>query len=122
MLPSELSTHTPPRSEARSTFSALRHRDFQLFTAGQGVSLIGTWLQSLALSWLVYRLTHSTVLMGTVGFCSLIPVLLLGPIAGVVADRYSRRHIVIAMQSLMLVRYVTQPIELTEPRAQFRAQ
>jgi len=93
----------PGESLPRSTFSALRHRDFRLFTAGQGISLIGTWLQSLALSWLVYRLTHSTVLMGTVSFCTLFPTLPLGPVAGVAADRYSRRHIILAMQTLMLV-------------------
>jgi len=59
-------------------------------------------MQGLALSWLVYRLTNSTVLMGTIGFCSTIPVLLLSPAAGVAADRYSRRWIVIAAQSAFL--------------------
>jgi MFS family permease len=87
---------------SRSLFAALAHRDFRLFTIGQGISLIGTWLQSLALSWLVYRLTHSTLLMGTVSFCTLFPTLPLGPIAGIAADRYSRRHIIISMQTLMM--------------------
>ncbi len=67
------------------------------------VSLVGTWMQSLALAWLVYRLTGSTILMGTVGFATHLPVLLLGPVAGLVCDRYSRRTIVIAAQSLFLV-------------------
>ncbi|MEP7366514.1 MAG: MFS transporter, partial [Acidobacteriota bacterium] len=84
-------------------FRALRHRDFRLYVAGQVISVTGTWVQSLALSWLVYRLTHSALLMGTVGFASQIPVLLLGPIGGLVADRFPRRRIVILMQSLMMV-------------------
>jgi MFS family permease len=86
----------------RGLFHALAHRDFRLFTIGQGISLIGTWLQSLALGWLVYRITRSTVLMGTVSFCTLFPTLPLGPIAGIAADRYSRRHIIISMQMLMM--------------------
>lgn len=83
-------------------FRALRHRDFRLYVAGQVISVTGTWVQSLALSWLVYRLTHSTLLMGTVGFSAQIPVLLLGPVGGLVADRFPRRRIVILMQSLMM--------------------
>ena len=87
----------------RTTFRALRHRDFRLFVAGQVVSLVGTWMQSLALAWLVYRLTGSTILMGTVGFATHLPVLLLGPIAGLVCDRYPRRLIVIAAQTVFLI-------------------
>ncbi len=83
-------------------FRALRHRDFRLFLACQVVSLAGTWMQGLAQNWLVYRLTDSTLLMGAIGFCQYAPVLLLGPLAGVAADRYSRRKIVIAAQSLFL--------------------
>ena len=92
-----------PSPSWRQTFHALRHRDFRLFIAGQVVSLTGTWMQSLALAWLVYRLTGSTILMGTVGFATHLPVLLLGPIAGLVCDRYSRRKVVIAAQSLFLI-------------------
>jgi len=84
-------------------FRALGHRDFRLYVAGQVISVTGTWVQSLALSWLVYRLTHSTLLMGTVAFSGQIPVLVLGPLGGLVADRFPRRHIVILMQSLMMV-------------------
>ena len=83
-------------------FRALRHRDFRIYVAGQVISVTGTWVQSLALSWLVYRLTHSTLLMGTVGFAGQIPVLLLGPLGGLVADRFPRRRIVILMQCLMM--------------------
>lgn len=88
---------------AAPVFRALRHRDFRLFLIGQVISLCGTWMQGLALSWLVYRLTKSTVLMGTIGFCSTIPVLLLSPIAGLAADRYSRRRLVMAAQGAFLM-------------------
>jgi predicted MFS family arabinose efflux permease len=84
-------------------FRALRHRDFRLLLFGQVVSLIGTWMQGLAQNWLIYRLTHSTVVMGTVGFCQFLPVLLLGPFGGITADRHSRRKLVILTQSLFLV-------------------
>ena len=77
---------------------ALRHRNYRLFISGQLVSLIGTWMQSVAESWLVYRLTGSAVLLGVVGFSNRIPVLLFSTVGGVVADRYNRHHIVIATQ------------------------
>jgi MFS family permease len=82
-----------------AVFRSLRHRNYRLFFAGQSISLIGTWMQSVAQSWLVYQLTGSTVLLGTVGFCGQIPVFLLGPVTGAVADRHDRRRIVIATQS-----------------------
>jgi MFS family permease len=77
---------------------ALRHRNFQLFFSGQLISLIGTWMQSVAQSWLVYRLTGSALLLGSVGFASQVPVFLFAPLGGIAADRYNRRHIVIATQ------------------------
>src|SRR5258708_25480401 len=86
-------------SRFRSTVRALRHRNFRLFFAGQLISLIGTWMQTVAESWLVYRLTGSSVLLGSVNFAAQIPVFLLSPIGGVVADRFSRRRIVIATQA-----------------------
>ncbi len=70
-----------------TTFRALKHKNFQLFFAGQFVSLTGTWMQSVAQSWLVYRLTGSVVLLGLIGFASQIPVFLLAPIGGLAADR-----------------------------------
>ena len=88
---------------ARGVFRALRHRNFRLYVVGQTISLVGTWLQSMALSWLVYRLTKSSLLMGTVQFCTLFPTLPLGPVAGFVADRFSRRWVIIWMQAAMLV-------------------
>ena len=75
---------------------ALRHRNYQLFFAGQLISLIGTWMDQVAESWLVYRLTGSALLLGTVAFASQIPVFLLAPIGGALADRYDRRKILIA--------------------------
>jgi MFS family permease len=84
-------------------FRALRHRNFQLFFGGQLISLIGTWMQTLAQAWLVYRMTHSAVLLGSVAFASQIPVLFLGPLAGIVADRHRRYRIVIATQAAMMI-------------------
>ncbi|HTC48809.1 MAG TPA: MFS transporter [Candidatus Aquilonibacter sp.] len=82
---------------------ALRHRNFQLFFSGQLISLIGTWMQSVAQSWLVYRLTGSALLLGSVGFASQIPVFLFSPLGGIAADRLNRRHVVIATQIASLV-------------------
>ncbi len=77
---------------------ALRHRNFQLFFAGQAISLIGTWMQTVAQSWLVYRMTGSALLLGTVGFASQIPVFIMAPIGGIVADRNNRRRVVMGTQ------------------------
>ena len=77
---------------------ALRHRNFQLFFSGQLISLIGTWMQSVAQSWLVYRLTHSGLLLGSVGFASQIPVFLVAPLGGITADRHNRQRVVIGTQ------------------------
>src|SRR5512136_471139 len=83
---------------------SLRYRNFRLFFTGQMLSLIGTWMQNVAQSWLVYRLTGSSLLLGTVGFAGQIPILLLAPIGGAVADRHSRHRIVIGTQiSAMLL-------------------
>lgn len=84
-------------------FRALRHRNYRLFFSGQIISLVGTWMQSVAQSWLVYRLTGSSLLLGLVGFASQIPVFLLAPIGGLVADRYSRHRIVIGTQTSAMI-------------------
>lgn len=78
---------------------ALRNRDLRLFFGGQCVSLVGTWMQSVAQAWLVYRLTSSTRLLGVVGFLSQVPVFLLGVWAGSLADRLPRKRIILATQS-----------------------
>ena len=81
-----------------ATLRALRYRNFQLFFGGQLISLIGTWMQNVAQAWLVYRLTGSSVLLGLVSFSSQIPVFLISPLGGIVADRFPRRRVVIATQ------------------------
>lgn len=96
------------------TFRALRHRNFRLFISGQIISLVGTWMQNVAQSWLVYRLTHSELLLGTAWFCSQIAVFALGPLGGLVADRYSRHKVVILTQTLsMLQAFVLAVLTLT---------
>src|SRR5436305_14081163 len=85
------------------TFRALRHRNFRLFLSGQIVSLVGTWMQNVAQSWLVYRMTHSELLLGTAWFCSQIAVLALGPLGGLAADRFSRHKLVIVTQTLSML-------------------
>jgi len=82
---------------------ALRHRNYRLFFAGQSLSLIGTWLTRVATSWLVYRLTHSAVLLGVVGFASQIPTFLLAPFAGVLVDRWNRHRVLVATQVLAML-------------------
>jgi MFS family permease len=84
-------------------FRALKHRNFRLFAAGQLISLTGSWMQTVAQSWLVYRLTGSSLLLGTVGFASQIPVFLASPIGGIVADRMDRRRTVIATQTASMI-------------------
>lgn len=97
-----------------SPFGALRHPNFRLYVAGMAVSLAGTWMQQLAQSWLVYRLTHSSWMLGVTWFCANIPVLLLGPLAGVLADRFPRRNIVFGAQTLaMLQAFVLAALTLT---------
>ena len=82
---------------------ALRHRNFQLFFGGQSISLIGTWMTRIATSWLVYRLTGSALLLGTVGFAGQIPTFLLAPFAGVLVDRIDRRKVLVWTQSLAML-------------------
>jgi hypothetical protein len=91
------------RRGLKQTFRALRHRNFRLFISGQAISLIGTWMQNVAQAWLVYRLTHSELLLGTVWFCSQIPVFALASLGGLVSDRYSRWKLVILTQTLSLL-------------------
>lgn len=86
-----------------ATLRAFRHRNFRLFFAGQGVSIIGTWVQSIALSWLMYRLTGSPVLLGLTTFLTQAPVLIVGPFSGWLGDRYDRRRLLVVTQALLLV-------------------
>jgi len=82
---------------------ALNHPNYRLFFGGQAVSLIGTWMQQAAMSWLVYRLTNSTMLLGVVGFSSQIPIFLFASLAGVYADRHNRHRILVVTQVLALL-------------------
>jgi MFS family permease len=88
------------------TFRALAHRNYRLFFTGQGLSVIGTWLQQVAMGWLTYRLTNSAWLLGVVAFCANVGILLFGNVAGVVADRIDRRRGLLITQSLMLAQAV----------------
>ena len=103
-----------PRSGLPATLRALKHRNFQLFFGGQLISVTGTWMQTVALSWLVYRLTGSTLLLGTVGFASQIPILLVAPLGGAMADRHDRQRIVIGTQvASMVLAFVLAALTLT---------
>src|SRR5580700_12019545 len=82
---------------------ALRHRNFRLFFGGQSISLIGTWMTRIATAWLVYRLTKSSLLLGTVSFAGQIPTFLLAPFAGVLVDRMNRRNVLVWTQVLAMV-------------------
>jgi MFS family permease len=82
---------------------ALRHRNFRLFFGGQGISLIGTSMQQIAMSWLVYRLTNSAFLLGLVGFVALIPSFLFAPFTGPFVDRWNRLRILVVTQVLAMI-------------------
>ena len=86
---------------------ALRHRNFRLFFGGQTISLIGTWMTRVATGWLVYRLTGSALLLGTVSFAGQIPTFLLAPFAGVWVDRLDRRQVLVWTQTLSMVQSLT---------------
>jgi MFS family permease len=104
-MPGDLPQSAPTDLNSRwpESLRALRHRNYQLFFVGQLISLIGTWMDQVAEAWLVYRLTGSALLLGTVAFASQIPVFLLAPIGGALADRVDRRKILIATQSAMML-------------------
>jgi MFS family permease len=107
---SEADTTQPPSAAKRTAntrlptmLRALRSRNFQLFFSGQLISLVGTWMDTIAESWLVYRLTGSSLLLGTVAFASQIPVFLMAPLGGMAADRWDRRTIVITTQTTSMI-------------------
>jgi MFS family permease len=93
-----------PRVSSGSSHAwrALRHRNFRLFFVGQSISLIGTWMTRIATSWLVYRLTGSALLLGTVSFAGQIPTFLFAPFAGVWVDRLDRRKVLVWTQTLSM--------------------
>ncbi len=112
-MPANANDATAPGSRLSATFRALAHRNFRLFFSGQLISLVGTWMQSVAQSWLVYRLTGSSLLLGMVGFASQFPVFVFGPFGGTIADRHNRHRIVIATQTAsMLLAFVLAALTL----------
>src|SRR5579862_4457821 len=93
----------PASRDYSHAWRALRHRNFRLFFGGQSISLIGTWMTRIATAWLVYRLTKSSLLLGTVSFAGQIPTFLLAPFAGVLVDRMDRRKVLVWTQALAMV-------------------
>jgi MFS family permease len=105
-MTTEAETKTTEKAGHRDfshAWRALRHRNFRLFFGGQSISLIGTWMTRIATAWLVYQLTHSALLLGTVSFVGQIPTFLLAPLAGVLVDRIDRRQVLIWTQTLAMV-------------------
>jgi MFS family permease len=99
-------TSSQPAAEASAwkfAVRALRYRNYRLFFGGQTVSLVGTWMTRIATSWLVYRLTGSAFLLGVAGFSLQIPILLLGPFAGVWVDRLDRHRVLVITQVLSMI-------------------
>jgi len=94
----------------KNIFSSLRSRNYRLYFIGQGISLIGTWMQNVALSWLVYRLTGSVFLLGVVGFTSQIPTFILSPFTGVLTDRYNRQKLMLLAQVFFLLHSLTMAL------------
>jgi len=89
--------------ERFTALRALKHRNFKLFFSGQSISVVGTWVQRIALTWLVFRLTNSALLLGVVGFSGQIPILIVTPFAGVLADRLDKHKILLYTQALSMV-------------------
>lgn len=98
----------------RFVLRAFRHPNYRLFFGGQGISLIGTWMQQIAMSWLVYHLTNSAFMLGLVGFAGQVPTFLFAAPAGVIVDRWNRHHLLILMQTLaMLQAFALAALTLT---------
>ncbi len=96
---------TPERANGgwRDAFRALRHRNFRLYFGGQLTSLIGTWMQTVAQSWLVLKLTNSPLMLGVVTFANYLPILLVALFAGVIVDHVDRRRLIIVAQVLLML-------------------
>jgi MFS family permease len=96
--PAATGTPGPGGRRLPAAFRALAHRNFRLYFAGQGISILGSWLQQVALSWLVYRLTGSAALLGITAFMAMIPQLIIGPLAGAWIDRHDKRRLLMAIE------------------------
>ena len=104
-----MTLHDVLPKDIKTVFSSLHSRNYRLYFIGQGISLIGTWMQSIALSWLVYRLTGSVFLLGLIGFTSQIPTFMLAPFTGVLTDRHNR----LTIMSLAQVFFMLQALTIT---------
>jgi len=113
--PTNTTTPSPSgQSRLPAVFRSLKHRNFRLFFGGQLISLVGTWMQTIAEAWLIYRLTGSSVLLGLLGFVGQIPIFLLSPIGGLAADRWPRQRVVITTQvASMLLGFTLAALTLT---------
>ncbi len=109
-MATEQNDNPPDSGRLTLILRALQHRNFRLFFIGQGISLIGTWMQTIALSWLVYRLTNSAFLLGVVGFAGQIPAFVIAPLSGVFADRWNRHRALVVTQSLSMIQATTLAI------------
>ena len=87
----------------RQAFRALKSRNYRLFFIGQAISLVGSWMDSIAMQWLVYVITKSTTFLGVVAFSSLVPAFFLGPFAGVMIDRFDKRKLLLVTQSIQML-------------------
>ena len=92
-----------PGNHLKLAFRALSHKNFRLFVSGQSLSLVGTWIQQVAVTWLVYRLTNSAFMLGIVGFSGQLPLFVIAPFAGVLADKSNRHKLLLYTQSLALL-------------------
>jgi MFS family permease len=109
---------TDNRSSFKGVLRAFQHRNYRLFFVGQSVSLIGTWMQQVAMGWLVYRLTDSAFLLGVVAFSGQVPTFLLAAVAGVYADRWNRARLFLITQALSMIQafvlaYLTMTGQIT---------
>lgn len=91
------------KDSIRATLISLRNRNYRLFFYGQAASLVGTWMQIVAMSWLVYHLTNSALLLGIVGFLSQIPVFFLSPFSGVFIDRWNKHRVLVITQTFSML-------------------
>src|SRR5215470_13883596 len=102
MADSSAVAETTPAPTKRSSFTALKHRDFRLLWLGQIISVTGSQMQSVAINWHVYLLTKSALALGLVGFFRGAPVIICSLVGGVVADAVNRKRLMVATQSVML--------------------
>ncbi|MCX6254597.1 MAG: MFS transporter [Bacteroidia bacterium] len=94
------------RDRFKIIFRSLQYRNYRLFFSGQSISLIGTWMQRIAMPWLVYHMTGSVLLLGVVGFAGQIPTFILSPVAGVLTDRWSRYHVLLVTQIISMIQAI----------------